>query len=161
MRRGKESTQRDVSTADSSLRLRPLLLTIYNRQVLLQLLIMLSFLESIILPNFTDLYIPRLNMTRKSLRSLPSLFLPLLSTYSDPTAAQLSVQTTPSLNVTAIASNDGASAIECWQIPGFKASADKGTIGSLSLFLGETANATYTVLPPRFDGGIHNAPVNQ
>lgn len=97
----------------------------------------------------------------KSLRSFSSLLLPLLSTRSDPAAAQLSVQTTPSLNVTAIASKDGASTIECWQIPGFKASADKGTIGSLSLFLGDTVNATYTVLPPRFDGGVHNAPVNQ
>jgi hypothetical protein len=63
--------------------------------------------------------------------------------------------------VTAIAAKDGVSTIECWQLPSFKASADKGIIGSLSLFLGDTANATYTVLPPRFNGGAHNAPVNQ
>ncbi|QDS68352.1 hypothetical protein FKW77_010718 [Venturia effusa] len=97
----------------------------------------------------------------KPLSAISSLLLPLLSTFSNPTSAQLTLQTTPSLNVTAIASRDGASVIECWQIPGFKASADKGTIGSLSLFLGDVANATYTVLPPRFDGGVHNAPANQ
>ncbi|KAE9967854.1 hypothetical protein EG328_007946 [Venturia inaequalis] len=122
---------------------------------------MLSFPGSDFFSNLSDSSIPSLNVTMKSFQFFSSLLLPLLSTYPDPAAAQLTIQTTPSLNVTAIASRDGVSAIECWQIPGFKASADKGTVGSLSLFLGDTANATYTVLPPRFDGGVHNAPVNQ
>jgi len=31
----------------------------------------------------------------------------------------------------------------------------------LNLFFGDLSNATYTVIPPRFNGGIHNAPAPQ
>jgi len=96
-----------------------------------------------------------------SFASFSSLLFLLLSTYTSQSAAQLSLVTTPSLNLTAISAANGASQLECWQLPGVKASSDKGTIGSLSLYLGDVANLTYTVLPPRFDGGVHNAPAGQ
>lgn len=51
--------------------------------------------------------------------------------------------------------------LECWALPGFVASAQAGTTGALNLFLGDLANATYTVIPPRFNGGLHNAPAPQ
>jgi len=75
--------------------------------------------------------------------------------------AQLSNITTPSLNLTAIAASDGSSVLECWQFPGFAASAQAGTSGALNLFLGDTANVSYTILPARFNGGLHTAPAAQ
>lgn len=73
----------------------------------------------------------------------------------------LSNTTTPSLNLTAIAGRGGKSVLECWQLPGFAASAGAGTVGALSLPLGSLSNATYTVLPARFNGGLHAAPYKQ
>lgn len=77
-------------------------------------------------------------------------------------AAQLSSNvTTPSLNLTAISTSNGTSIFECWRLPNFYSSSGAGTFGALNLFLGNLDNATYTVIPPRFDGGIHNAPAPQ
>ncbi|KAL8317561.1 hypothetical protein RB597_001111 [Gaeumannomyces tritici] len=75
--------------------------------------------------------------------------------------AQLNTITTPSLNVTAIGAADGASTIECWQFGPFVSSSVPGVAGALGLFLGSASNATFTVIPARFDGGLHNAPVPQ
>ncbi|EIN03563.1 hypothetical protein PUNSTDRAFT_109317 [Punctularia strigosozonata HHB-11173 SS5] len=51
------------------------------------------------------------------------------------------------------------SAFECWQLDApFTTSTGAGTAGASTLQLGNLANATYTVLPPHFEGGVHNAP---
>ncbi|CBX91779.1 hypothetical protein IAQ61_011071 [Plenodomus lingam] len=42
----------------------------------------------------------------------------------------------------------------------FTTSSTPGTLGTQALTLA-TTNTTYTVLPPRFDGGLHNAPAAQ
>lgn len=76
-------------------------------------------------------------------------------------AQTLSNVTTPSLNLTTITAHDGRSAYECWQIPGFAASTTAGISGALNLFLGDAANVSLTVLPPRFNGGAHTAPAPQ
>lgn len=76
-------------------------------------------------------------------------------------AAQLSNITTPTLNLTTISTSNGSSIFECWQLPNFYTSSGAGTIGALNLFLDNLDNATYTVIPPRFDGGLHNAPAPQ
>lgn len=76
-------------------------------------------------------------------------------------SAQLSNVTTPSLNITAVAATNGSSVLQCWQLPGFMSSAVAGTAGALNLYLGDMANASYTVLPPRYDGGLHRAPAPQ
>jgi len=76
-------------------------------------------------------------------------------------SAQISNITTPSLNLTAIAASNGSSVLECWQFPGFAASAQAGTSGALNLFLGDTANMSYTIIPARFNGGVHTAPAAQ
>src|ERR1700761_4196241 len=95
---------------------------------------------------------------------IPSLAL-CLSIVLPPVTAQapsiLSNTTTPSLNLTTIAARDGHSILQCWSIPGFAQSATAGTAGALNLFLGGTSNASYTVIPPRFNGGLHTAPVPQ
>lgn len=78
-----------------------------------------------------------------------------------PISAQLSNTTTSSLNLTAIAASNGASVLECWQIGGFASSAQAGTAGALSLFLGDAANISYTIIPARFNGGVHRAPAAQ
>lgn len=76
--------------------------------------------------------------------------------------AQPESKATPFLNLTAIAAAHGESTIECWQLDNpFESSNSPGTVGALSLFLGDLANATYTVLPARFDGGFHRAPARQ
>jgi hypothetical protein len=83
-------------------------------------------------------------------------------TFAAAATAQLSPNiTTPTLNLTAISTSNGSSIFECWQLLSFVTSAGAGTVGALNLFLGNLDNATYTVIPPRFDGGIHNAPAPQ
>jgi hypothetical protein len=69
--------------------------------------------------------------------------------------------TTPALNLTAISTSNGSSIFECWQLPKFHSSSSAGTVGALNSFLGNLDNATYTVIPPHFDGGLHNAPAPQ
>ncbi|KAJ5605678.1 hypothetical protein N7510_008459 [Penicillium lagena] len=71
------------------------------------------------------------------------------------------------LNVTVITAHHGRSAIECWALePDFETSTVTGTDGASFLSLGPIGgvaggNTSYVVVPPKFDGGIHNAPVNQ
>lgn len=99
-------------------------------------------------------------MFKTSFRTLMYATLAYLLGFS-PVFAQLSNVTTPSLNLTAISAANGGSTLECWQLPGVVASAGAGTVGALNLFLGDLSNATYTVIPPRFNGGVHNAPAAQ
>ncbi|EIN12099.1 hypothetical protein PUNSTDRAFT_18280, partial [Punctularia strigosozonata HHB-11173 SS5] len=54
------------------------------------------------------------------------------------------------------------SALECWRLSApFATSSAPGTTGASELNLGGLANATYTVFPARFDGGVHNGPFAQ
>ena len=67
-----------------------------------------------------------------------------------------------SLNITAISAQNGLSIFECWQIlPGFSTSSQAGTVGASILQLGGLANMSYSVLPPNFTAGLHNAPTTQ
>src|SRR5262249_37645069 len=99
------------------------------------------------------LYIPEVNS-----RGLGAPILMAVLSRPTPVSSQISNGTTPSLNPRAISASNGASILECWQLPGFVFSSVAGTIGALHLFLGDLSNATYTVIPSRFDGGVHNAP---
>ncbi|TFY77615.1 hypothetical protein EWM64_g6398 [Hericium alpestre] len=63
------------------------------------------------------------------------------------------------LNVTAITAANGSSVFECWALnPGFNHSNQPGTAGASSLQLGDLANASYSILPARFNAGMHGAP---
>lgn len=60
---------------------------------------------------------------------------------------------------TIVTNSQGHSAFECWRLTdAFTTSADAGTAGAATMNIEDLANATYTVLPPRFQGGVHNAP---
>ncbi|KAI9740277.1 MAG: hypothetical protein M1834_004855 [Cirrosporium novae-zelandiae] len=65
-----------------------------------------------------------------------------------------------SLVATALVTNSqNHTAIECWKFtPPFTASSSSGTSGALTFNFEDLANATYTVIPGRFNGGQHNAP---
>ncbi|KAI1340403.1 hypothetical protein F5Y15DRAFT_380578 [Xylariaceae sp. FL0016] len=66
------------------------------------------------------------------------------------------------LNMTSITGRNSISVLECWRLETpFETSNVPGVIGTRTLNLGDATNATYTVLPSRFDGGLHNAPVKQ
>ena len=47
---------------------------------------------------------------------------------------------------------------QCWSLPGFAQSGQSGLIGANEIFLGDVANASYTVVPGHFDGGLHSSP---
>ncbi|MCJ1251769.1 hypothetical protein MMC30_009007 [Trapelia coarctata] len=66
------------------------------------------------------------------------------------------------LNLTAISATNGASTLECWQLTNhFAVSTTPGQAGSAALSLGNANSASYTVLPPGFNGGMHRAPAVQ
>ena len=74
----------------------------------------------------------------------------------------LVIATPKNLNITAISGKDGASTIECWQLSApFVASDQPGTAGAVFTQLGATGNTTYSIIPAKFDGGLHNAPTVQ
>ena len=91
----------------------------------------------------------------------PSLFsslfsvLPLLLLITSTTAQTY-------LNVTTASAANGSSIIECWQlsVPA-KSTAQQGLANVVLLPLSELGNATYSIIPAGFDGGLHNAPVIQ
>ena len=63
------------------------------------------------------------------------------------------------LELTSIVTKKGVSAFECWRLKSpFSTSSGAGTSGASTLNINDLANATYTILPPRFEGGVHNAP---
>ncbi|GAW19600.1 hypothetical protein ANO14919_090880 [Xylariales sp. No.14919] len=70
--------------------------------------------------------------------------------------------TSLNLNVTAISARDGSSTLECWQMnEPFDTSTQPGISGTAQVSLGAASSLTYSIIPPNFDGGIHNAPENQ
>ncbi|KAI0004005.1 hypothetical protein F4779DRAFT_81257 [Xylariaceae sp. FL0662B] len=66
------------------------------------------------------------------------------------------------LNLTTITGRNNISVLECWQLKTPFASSDvPGVAGTQTLQMGDTENASYGIIPPRFDGGLHNAPAKQ
>lgn len=65
--------------------------------------------------------------------------------------------------LTAISANPKKeSIIECWELcTPINISITPGIQGAALQFLGPVANASVAILPPKFDGGLHNAPLNQ
>jgi hypothetical protein len=54
------------------------------------------------------------------------------------------------------------STIQCWRLKNpFLVSTTAGIAGSRALTLGNVTNLSYVIQPPRFKGGLHNAPVPQ
>lgn len=66
------------------------------------------------------------------------------------------------LTVTAISAHQGSSTLECWQMDQpFITSNSVGTSRRADTTLGAASNITYSVFPPGYDLGIHNAPCAQ
>lgn len=89
--------------------------------------------------------------------SMAPHWLPLWFLALAPALAQGSTLIVPALVTTA----QNTTEIQCWNLTqSFTTSSIPGIIGTQSLSL-PTRNTTYTILPPRFDGGLHNAPAPQ
>lgn len=55
--------------------------------------------------------------------------------------------------------SENNSALQCWEFTDpLAVSAGAGTVGAETFTFLDLANMTYTHLPPRFAGGVHNAP---
>ena len=79
-----------------------------------------------------------------------------------PAAPTPTAAAAPHMNITALAGKNGISVLECWQlITPFTVSNTAGTSGTAIQQLGDVANTSYVIIPPKFDGGLHNGPVNQ
>ncbi|KAM0794798.1 hypothetical protein BDR22DRAFT_814553 [Usnea florida] len=66
------------------------------------------------------------------------------------------------LNITTIGAANGKSTLECWQLSApLVPSNQPGVVGSAVAQLGEAGATSYTLLPPQYDGGLHNAPAVQ
>ena len=66
------------------------------------------------------------------------------------------------LNITTIGAANGKSTLECWQLSApLVPSNQPGVVGSAVAQLGETGATSYTLLPPQYEGGLHNAPAVQ
>lgn len=62
----------------------------------------------------------------------------------------------------ALVTIDNRTQIQCWNVTKpFTLSSTPGTSGAQALTIPHTANVTYTILPPRYDAGLHTAPVPQ
>ncbi|MCJ1358079.1 MAG: hypothetical protein MMC33_008077 [Icmadophila ericetorum] len=93
---------------------------------------------------------------------LRSLLLTSAPTSASATTALAAAPKYTYFNLTAIAAKDGASVLQCWQLANpFMVSSTPGTAGTAIETLGNAANASYTILPARFDGGLHHAPAVQ
>ncbi|KAF2199523.1 hypothetical protein GQ43DRAFT_376068 [Delitschia confertaspora ATCC 74209] len=66
------------------------------------------------------------------------------------------------LTATALVTKNNNSAFECWRLTeSFKRSSVPGVSGTQVATIGNFSNLAYTVLPPRYNGGLHNAPTPQ
>ncbi|KAL8786797.1 MAG: hypothetical protein Q9195_008055 [Heterodermia aff. obscurata] len=71
--------------------------------------------------------------------------------------------TPETLNITTISANaEKQSTLECWQLAApLLSSTTAGTSGAVFAQLGDGGAASYGIIPPQFDGGLHNAPAVQ
>ena len=68
-------------------------------------------------------------------------------------------ETPEKIKITAITAANGASMLECWELSApFQVSSEAGVVGAAFAPLTDAGNVTYAIIPPKFDGGLHNAP---
>lgn len=66
------------------------------------------------------------------------------------------------LTAPALVTIENRTIIQCWRLPSpFVTSSTPGTNGAQAAVIGNITNLAYTILPPRFDGGLHTAPMPQ
>ncbi|CAI6333148.1 unnamed protein product [Periconia digitata] len=73
-----------------------------------------------------------------------------------------STSNTTYLTATALVTKGNDSAFECWQLTEpFRRASVPGISGAQIVTISNNTDLAYSIIPPRFDGGIHNAPVPQ
>lgn len=78
--------------------------------------------------------------------------------------AEMSAYATNSshLVLNAIVTHGGHTVFECWKIKApLVTTSQDGISGAKTMNFASTGSFNYTVIPPHFDGGLHNAPVPQ
>lgn len=66
------------------------------------------------------------------------------------------------LTAPALVTINNHTTIQCWRLTNpFVTSSTPGTVGAQAAVLANVTNFAYTILPPRFNGGQHTAPVPQ
>ncbi|KAF1834797.1 hypothetical protein BDW02DRAFT_497558 [Decorospora gaudefroyi] len=89
---------------------------------------------------------------------LLSLLLPSLRTALAHAQNTTTYLTAPAL----ITSPQNTTVIQCWRLAQpFTRSSLPGITGSQTVTISNTTRLDYTILPPRYDGGLHTAPVPQ
>jgi hypothetical protein len=87
---------------------------------------------------------------------LSSVFLALAS------SASAQDDETTYLVAPALVTKNNETVFECWQLTEpFKRSSVPGVSGTQVATISNNTNFAYTILPPRYDGGIHTAPAPQ
>jgi hypothetical protein len=62
----------------------------------------------------------------------------------------------------ALVTRNNNTIIECWKLNSpFKRAYTPGIIGTQTAVVSNNTNLAYTILPPRYDGGLHTAPLPQ
>jgi hypothetical protein len=83
-----------------------------------------------------------------------SLLLPLISAQNTSTPTYVLAP--------ALLTHNNRTIIQCWNLTSpFTRSSTPGVIGAQVATVANTTNLAYTILPPRFHGGLHTAPVPQ
>jgi hypothetical protein len=89
------------------------------------------------------------------------LFALLVNLFASFAATQADTSTTY-LIAPALVTKNNQTVIQCWKLTSpFKRSAIPGVNGAQVATLSNNTNLAYTILPPRFDGGLHTAPLPQ
>ena len=82
-----------------------------------------------------------------------------------PTISQTITHSSPNptyLIAPALVTVNNRTVIQCWRLnTPFKSSSTPGTSGAKTAIITNATNLAYTILPPRFNGGLHTAPVPQ
>jgi xanthine/uracil permease len=95
---------------------------------------------------------------RHSVVAFAALTFSSLISAQAPNASDTTYLTAPAL----VTTPENTTTIQCWRLKyPFTVSTTAGTAGSRAIALGNVTSLGYVIQPPRFDGGLHNAPTTQ
>jgi hypothetical protein len=106
-----------------------------------------------------DLFLPLFLLPIITMRISPCFC--LLSVLASLATAQADGNATY-LIAPALVTRNNQTVVECWKLASpFNRSSTPGVNGAQVATLGNFTDLAYSILPPRYDGGLHNAPVPQ
>lgn len=90
------------------------------------------------------------------------LLLCIIQLFCATIAADRVTNASQNLTITAISARNGSSTLECWRLAApFVVSSEAGITGGAFAQLGQAGNVSYGIIPPRYEGGLHNGPAIQ